>query len=192
MPTAAPSVSCAANPPEPHRQGGATSGTSLQRRFLPIARSHWPGRAADLLLIRTQNGHCLIAPRSGWGLLALQQLCDRSMPRLGDALLLNPEQAGAICTYLASLRLPVQPWRPRAAVSSRATPTPPTVRIPPAASPQRQRLSLAQLLASRWFAMPRWRSIALHSILSLSPGGGLVSIPLPQTLNSPPTQPVGQ
>lgn len=133
----------------------------------------------DLLFFHSSPSRCLIAPCTANGLLALRQLCDRSMPRIGDALLLTAAQGNPVCRYLDELRLSVKTWHPRFAPD----PSPAQVAIPPAyaSSPLRSQplLPLAVRLAANWCSMPLRRWITIRSLLTLPPGGQVISIPLP-------------
>ena len=72
-----------------------------------------PTAAVDLFSVATNSGHVLITPASGRGRLALLQLLDSSMPRVGDAWLLRAEQEEAVCGFLRSLRLSLRRWTHR-------------------------------------------------------------------------------
>lgn len=153
-----------------------------------------PVQRVDLLLLRSARGRVLITPLSGRGRLALRQLCDASMPRIGDALLLTAEQGEAIELYLRSLRLSVRPWQPFPLLQNATSPAPPPQPAagrapsptPPgtAASPQpsattEPAITSAELVCSSWPALSRRCRLSVLSILSLPPGGEQLSISLP-------------
>jgi len=134
----------------------------------------------DLLFFHSSPSRCLIAPVTARGRLALRQLCDRSMPRIGDALLLTTDQGEPLCRYLSELRLLVTAWQPRSAPRPSAARTPPPaapIALPPRRSGPLQ--PMAVRLAADWCSMPLRRWITIRSLLTLSPGGELISIPLP-------------
>ena len=134
---------------------------------------------ADLLFFHSSPSRCLIAPSTARGRLALRQLCDRSMPRVGDALLLTAAQGEPVCRYLGELRLSVTTWQPRYSSSSAAvrTASPAPIAAPPRLSQPLQ--PMAVRLTADWCSMPLRRWITIRSLLTLPPGGEIVSIPLP-------------
>jgi hypothetical protein len=133
----------------------------------------------DLLFFHSSPSRCLIAPCTARGRLALRQLCDRSMPRIGDALLLTAAQGEPLCRYLSDLRLSIQTWRPRSTSTPSAALTPSPPRPAPAPSRCHPLQPLALRLTADWCAMPLRRWITLRSLLTLAPGGESISIPLP-------------
>jgi hypothetical protein len=144
---------------------------------IPPIRSQ-PSRP-DLLFFHSSPGRCLIAPATAHGRLALRQLCDRSMPRIGDALLLTAAQGEPLCRYLSDLRLSIQTWRPRSTSTPSAARPPSAPRPAPAPNRCQPLQPLALRLTADWCVMPLRRWITLRSLLTLAPGGESISIPLP-------------
>jgi len=135
-------------------------------------------RAVDLQAVTVRSGHVLIQPITGRGRLALEQLLDASMPRVGDALLLHPEQESAVCGFLRALPLSLRRWSfqwPLASSGDHCATAEGSIPTPAISRPS----GVSAPIAANWRAMSKRRWLALQSILRLPPGGERIVIALP-------------
>lgn len=133
----------------------------------------WAERAPDFLLSHTPQGRRLLTPLSSQARCFLPSFDpQRTLPRLGPALYLEPVDAGAMVQLLQgagfTLRAwvpPLLPGPPRPDTFTPALPTPPEKRTP---LPWPYDLN----------TMSEKQRLILHSLINLPPGGTTVTIPL--------------